>query len=460
MKVAFFDNGNLSILFSFISNYLNSKGIKSYILTLSKRKKFFLERKFNTQNVFYLDFSNADPAEGKRILMDIENRMNEFRLYKAIYMDRVLKYGNELKVKEYLYNFASVLDKFIQENDISVIFGEVTWAIEYIAYFIMLYRNKKYFVPMNNYVIPGKFSFLDYKNTKSFIKKQPITKDYEVARTIYLQRKSTDINKQAKFLQTYMPPNFRDRFSVLINSWNLEDYRYSLKLKLRILNQYKNRLIINKLSNSLFLTMADLKKTQKYAIYLLHIQPEATPDVVSTEYNDQLRLIEVIRNVLPSDILLLVKEHPNGIGSRNISTLKKIKNIPGVELIHPKILMKELFPYISITFTIAGTVSFESSINGIPAIIFSDIYLDIFPLIKKEFSFKNLANTIMEQLKLANRVYFQSEIEDQNIEAIAKINANTFDGKIYDPLLSKDVLFRDNLENISNAFYRFIKNEI
>lgn len=459
MRVAFFDNGNLSILFSLISNFLNRKGIKSYIITLSKRKKVFLEKKFGAQNVLYLDVFSADPLEGKKFLLNIEKKINEFRLYKAIYMDRVLRYKNELEVKKYLYRYALAIDNFIQENDVSIIFGEVTWAIEYIAYFIMLYRNKKYFIPMNSYVIPDKFAFLDYRNTKSFIKKKPMSIDYEKARIVYLQRMRVDINKKTKFLQTYIPPSFRDRFSILINSWNMEDYRYSLKLKLKILNQYKNRFVINKLSNKLFLTMSDLKKTKKYAIYPLHIQPEATPDVVSTEYNDQLRLIEVIRNSLPSDILLLVKEHPNGIGCRNISTLKRIKSIPGVELIHPKIPMIDLFPYVSITFTIAGTVSFESSINKIPSIIFSDVYYDVFPLVKKEFSYRKLANTIVEQLGLYSRVDFQSEIEDRNIEAIAKINANTFAGKIYDPLLDKNILSKENLKNLKDSFYRFVRYE-
>ena len=39
MNIAFFDNGNLSILFGNIANILNKEGLASYLMTFSKRKK-------------------------------------------------------------------------------------------------------------------------------------------------------------------------------------------------------------------------------------------------------------------------------------------------------------------------------------------------------------------------------------------------------------------------------------
>ena len=108
---------------------------------------------------------------------------------------------------------------------------------------------------------------------------------------------------------------------------------------------------------------------------------------MATYYNDQLRLIKVIRASLPEDYILLVKEQPNGIGSRSINWLKKVQQINGVELINPTIPMIDLLPHVDIVFSIAGTVAFESSLYNKPAIIFSDVFLEIFPMVRKEKKF-------------------------------------------------------------------------
>jgi hypothetical protein len=456
--IAFFDNGNLSILFGKISNNLNNSGIKSYILTFSKRKKEFLEKN-NIENVIYFNIKEGKEENGKTIINNIENNLPDFRLYRGIEFDRILKHKKEKYAKEYLFKFTDIFTQFINKYKIKFIFGEVTWAIEYIAYFIMKYYKLNYFNPLNNYIVPGRFAFLDYKNTKSFIKKFPSSEDLESATKIYFERKNMDINKNARFLKSYIPPNLKTRLINLLQSFSHEDYRYALFLKKKILLKYVNRILINKAFND-FRNIDFLEKNKnkfRFAIFNLHIQPEATPDVVSTYYNDQYRLIEVIRASLPSEFILLVKEHPNGIGSRNINWLRKVSKIHGVELINPKIPMINLFEYIDLVFTIAGTVSYESSLYQVPSIIFSDIFLEIFPMVQKVKDFDTLPYRIQEMINIQENVN-KEEIVKANIELIAKIYANTYEGNIYDPFLDPSVLDKNNIKNITEAIISFIKD--
>ena len=49
-------------------------------------------------------------------------------------------------------------------------------------------------------------------------------------------------------------------------------------------------------------------------------------------------------------------------------------------------------------------------------------------------------------------------IQEQNIKAIAKVYANTFEGNVYDPFLNPNVLDNKNVNNIVKAI-RIIINE-
>ena len=77
------------------------------------------------------------------------------------------------------------------------------------------------------------------------MKKEPSAGVLEKAVKIYKGRMQQDINKNARFLQTYVPNNFRNRLKFLYKSYNAEDYRYSLYLKLKVLKTYLNKFIIN-----------------------------------------------------------------------------------------------------------------------------------------------------------------------------------------------------------------------
>jgi hypothetical protein len=455
MNVAFFDNGNMGFLFSEISKRLYKSGHNIYIFCLSPKKAEFIKRNYQVETI-YIDCSK----KGREInILQLLEDQTDFNLNKAILMDRILKDFDYEEAKLLLENAASNLLETIKRLNINIIFGEITWAIEYLAYYLMQSLGRKYYNPLNTYVIPGRFLLLNNLNDSSFVKFPPSQEDIDFARNHMENRMKKDINENAKFLRTTLPPNFISRLKILFKTYDKRDYRYSLKYKKKNIGKFWNRFKINRKRKDLFTTFSDVKNlfpNHKYALLALHVQPEATPDVIAPEYSNQLELAKNIARNLPKDYKLLIKEHPNGIGSRTIEELREFRKIPNAILLDPYEKTNTFLSKIHLVFTIAGTISFEASLYGVPSIVFSDVYYNLFPLVHKIREYKEIKDVINSFIQVRKREY-----DKQNLEAYATIYRNSFEGMIYDPFLMPRVLEEENLKLLEKSFLKIIEaNEV
>lgn len=128
----------------------------------------------------------------------------------------------------------------------------------------------------------------------------------------------------------------------------------------------------------------DISTEIKYGIYFLHVQPEANTMPEAGIYYDQFQLIKKLSDAMPSDMTLLVKEHPStfrDFDSRYRPTgfyarLSEIKNV-------------KICPINSSTFSLIDKSKFVSSISGmcmsealarsIPVISFNPVRFKDFP---------------------------------------------------------------------------------
>ena len=67
----------------------------------------------------------------------------------------------------------------------------------------------------------------------------------------------------------------------------------------------------------------------------MHVQPEASIDVVGTKYSNQIEFVRNIANTTPNEYSIIVKEHSHAIGNRSINFYKSLLEIPNVVLLHP-----------------------------------------------------------------------------------------------------------------------------
>ena len=135
----------------------------------------------------------------------------------------------------------------------------------------------------------------------------------------------------------------------------------------------------NLLKNSKKYSVKEIAKP--YVYFALHYEPERTTNPDGGDYQDQLLAIKTLRSFVPSEVEIIVKEHPSQIlnkdrGPRGRSPLfyDLINNIRGVKQVDTDMDNIELIKNAELTATITGTVALEASILGSKAITFGSTW--------------------------------------------------------------------------------------
>lgn len=190
----------------------------------------------------------------------------------------------------------------------------------------------------------------------------------------------------------------------------------------------------------------------RIAFFGLHVQPENSIDVQGPYYSDQLKLIRDIRRALPFDTTLVVKEHPNRLGSRPLSFYRELSRIPNVTLVSHDVSTFDIYDRAEIVFTVAGTTAYEAGMLGVPAVVFSSIYFDQLSTV---FSCRN----ILELPHLIQRIRSGVKQDiDHDAGVMASLVANSFSGYWTDPLTDPAVLADDNLRALTNGFEAVLRH--
>lgn len=139
-----------------------------------------------------------------------------------------------------------------------------------------------------------------------------------------------------------------------------------------IINKRKNNLL-NQIKNNE--ESPDLQ--EKYVYFPLHFEPERTSNPDAGDYQDQFKVLSIIRKIIPKEYKIFVKEHPSQSyfsekGSKGRSPLfyDLIKNINSVKLINQDFNSQKLIKNSKCVFSLTGTVAIESAILGKPSVTF------------------------------------------------------------------------------------------
>jgi hypothetical protein len=120
---------------------------------------------------------------------------------------------------------------------------------------------------------------------------------------------------------------------------------------------------------------------EKYVLYPIHYQPEASTLVQAPMYLDQVALLRDIAASLPADHRLYVKEHVSNRGRRPLEFYEQIRAIPSVRLLGPDADTWTLIRNASVIAVITGTVGWEGLIFGKPVVTFGDVFFNLVPLV-------------------------------------------------------------------------------
>jgi hypothetical protein len=106
----------------------------------------------------------------------------------------------------------------------------------------------------------------------------------------------------------------------------------------------------------------------KFIYYPLQYSPESSINTPAPYFLDQTRAIDAIRFAMPSDYVLVVKEHPACILIRDGAFVRTLKKTAGVLVAQYQLPSIELTKRAAITISVTGTATLEALLIGKPAI--------------------------------------------------------------------------------------------
>ena len=199
--------------------------------------------------------------------------------------------------------------------------------------------------------------------------------------------------------------------------------------------------------NTLFFNLISKKKIiflnrKKFVIFFLQKKPEQSMDVKGMYYDDNIKNIENIWKLIPSNYYLVIKEHPNNIGNYDKNFYKKILDKHNIYLIDPKENFNKLVKKSEATFSINSTASMESSLLKIPSFTFAKSFFN-----EMKYSLRINTDDIIDN----NLFGLISKLKDndRSKEDFKKLNylKNSFEGNLF----GEKLYYKSNIENLRKA---------
>jgi len=189
-------------------------------------------------------------------------------------------------------------------------------------------------------------------------------------------------------------------------------------------------------------------RSEDYAFYPLHKEPEVTL-LVYGRY--ALNQIEVIRNIalsLPVGFKLVVKEHPASIGYRPRSYYKKLLAIPNVVLISSFTKSRVVVQNSRLVAVVSGSIGFEALVCGKPLIVIGNAPFQILPrtMIRTVNAYQKLAQEIKDLL--SSYVFDEDALE----KYVASVMESGVPVNFYTDLLKREEGYKESEDELANTF--------
>lgn len=446
MNICFISNFKKTYVYLEVAQRLeNQYGHKVFWIIVNSKYHRILKGLYPAERLLYIH----------KALPFSDDCVGEYKLNEIVCYDRFLSIDIPAGVK-FLKTIQRPVYRFLQENDIRFVFGEVTWSHEILisriiadhqelrcAYYkpnvVRLPNNRfAYFPPEHEILapVPGiNYESMDYPLVE--LQRQEYTKAIE-------QKIKESYNIKVKLARA-------KRFFTKENI-EKEDPSLPYKFRQRLLKGTRQELFRSMYKLLKTITLEELEG-KKFVVYPLHVQPESSIDVIGRYYNDQYLNIKNVWKILPNNWKLVVKEHTNGIGDRSMNFYKRIKSLPGVEVINERTNSHALIAASQAVFTVSGTVAYEAALMQKTSFTFADMFFNLLPYCHK---------LTLEDLDWCKNL--EDLIEKKNALNDQKMPLKVFSNMVYHhsyeglwELVDPRTMTRENLNKLADATNDFIK---
>lgn len=336
-------NHHLTIVYNDIARHLQTKGFNVVWISPSRRWSRWLQRHgWSVDRILTLTDSAEttvdQPIEVVRAELAGLERGGELRIADILLMDRVLRRRHADDGYRFLASAQRVIREFLVEHKVDLCLGEATWAWEIVASMVCRQLGLRCLAFTTVRVPSDRFALFE-----------------SVAHQIVAHREVTASDREwaSNFLQDYRsrprtPGYSRHPISALSfrKHW-LREFCVGLlcgslaagdttvpplgaRMRYRAVRAFNAAMLR---AFPPFQRCADLPCDERYVLFCLHHQPEASIDVVAAAYSNQMATIERLTRSLPATHRLWIKEHGSAIGDRSRAWLRQVARLPGVRLI-------------------------------------------------------------------------------------------------------------------------------
>lgn len=448
-NICFIANYYKTNVFLEVAKQLEKHNIISYWIIPNRKQYMMLKEIFANDRLLYIGKKEVLSSNVDSVNVDLT--INEL-----IYGDRVLRYESKDWTYKYLLKLKDLYFDFISKNNISHIFGEVTWAHELIAHRITLNMdelNCEFLNPHTIRIPNGRFTF--YRDEfQSKIKEigsslPQAVGIIELQKPDYLALNDKHISNKGTIKSSLrLIKNFIFRTNQDSNDPTLYGNPIT-QLKIKG-SEFFNRFIFKNFISEV--EIEDLPKDKKKILFTLHKQPEASIDVIGRYYENQLELISNIWRLLPENYILIVKEHSNAIGDRGIGFYKAVKNKRNLYLVNNKTDSHALLDMSEAVFTVSGTIAYEAALKEKIAFTFAPTFFNDLNGCK-EISWKEFKYSSLDEM-------INNEKKENNIASFSEwLYANSFQGIMSDSFGDPRSMEENNIKNLTDAFFKVIYDD-
>jgi len=188
---------------------------------------------------------------------------------------------------------------------------------------------------------------------------------------------------------------------------------------------------------------------ENFVLFALQYTPESSINGLEPYFIDQTRAIDLIRHSLPSGYDVLVKEHPAIAGVRSNSFYETLRQMPGIQLVHPSVPTMRLVERAQLVASITGTIGLECYLAGRPCLLFGrNFFKHLCGSYESYPDFpRNLRRLLFE---------FQPPTEDEKRAALARIFNVSNTCYLGDPLAQPMIMDGENIRNYLAAVMKHI----
>jgi hypothetical protein len=436
MALCFVANKDLTKPYSDIARQLRDRGEEIIWLSPSHRwTRWLVSEGWPARDVlnmpdFAAEWRQPEGQKPEEQLHDLEREAPE-TISNVIRMCRFLHHRPQSFAYAYLAAVRRHVEPFLRERNVEIVFGEGTWGFELLTWLIC----RRFGVPMltaSTTRQPG-----DY-----FYFADAVTADLFAFTSATPQDRSWAEDYLTQWRDRPVPPN-----------WMIKHARGYKNLRLRWLNELATavfrphldrddatlwpiqariadrvRRSVNAKSLAWFSPFERALPDERYVLYTLHAQPEASIDVFGCLNSEQAVLIDLLSRQLPATHKLWVKEHKGAIGDRSLPWLRQIQQLPNVRLVDPFADTLSLIRKADLVVTVSGTAGYEAALMGVPAVGLSSVFfaslLDNRPTIRSHPLEWNMAALLASKRTGDD----QEERRQRAVEFLAKVHANSFLG--------------------------------